>query len=114
MKEGDVLLAALPQVDGIVKLRPVVFLHRMPPFQDFLVCGITTQLQQSAPELDELITPADPDFRPSGLKAASLIRLGYLAVLPGSEFEGRIGSLSPVRLGRLLTRLSDFLRPDSG
>lgn len=55
MKEGDILLATLPQADGTVKLRPVLFLHRMPPFQDFLVCGISTQLQQFVPELNELI-----------------------------------------------------------
>jgi len=111
MKEGDVLLASLVQGDGTVKDRPTLFLSRMPPFQDFLVCGISTQLQQAVPDFDETIAPADPDFRTSGLKAASLIRLGYLAVLPRSEFKGRIGSVSAARRKRLLTNLSDFLRP---
>ncbi len=110
MKEGDVLLTALPQADGSIKNRPVL-LRRMPPFQDFLVCGLSTQLQQAAPELDEIISSTDPDFRASGLKATSLIRLGFLTVLPRSEFKGRIGSISPSRLNRLLTRLSDFVRP---
>ena len=111
MREGDVLLTPLPQGDGTVKDRPALFLMRMPPFQDFLVCGISTQIQQAVPDFDETVVPADSDFRTSGLKAASLIRLGYLAVLPRSEFKGRIGSLSAVRRKRLLTRLSDFLRP---
>ena len=111
MKEGDVLLAALPQWDGSLKERPALFLQRMPPFQDFLICGISTQLQQAMPGFDETIAPADVDFRTSGLKAASLIRLGYLVVLPRSEFKGRIGSVSAARRKRLLTRLSDFLRP---
>ena len=111
MKEGDVLLAPLLQGDGSLKDRPALFLRRMPPFQDFLVCGISTQIQQAVPEFDETIAPADADFRTSGLKAASLIRLGYLAVLPRSEFKGRIGSVSAARRKRLLTRLSDFLRP---
>jgi mRNA interferase MazF len=53
-------------------------------------------------------------FRTSGLKAASLIRLGYLAVLPRSEFKGRIGSVSAARRNRLLTKLSDFLLPPAG
>jgi hypothetical protein len=69
MKEGDVLLTSLPQADGTVKCRPVLFLCRMPPFDDCLVCGITSQLQQVAPEIDEQITPAKPDYRTSGLKA---------------------------------------------
>jgi mRNA interferase MazF len=110
MKEGDVLLAALRQADGAVKDRPVLCLRRMPPFDDLLVCGVSTQLQQAA-ELDELISPGDSDFRTSGLKAASLIRLGYLAVLPRNEFKGRIGSISSTRHSRLLARLADFLRP---
>ena len=111
MKEGDVLLAALLQGDGTFKDRPTLCLKRMPPFQDFLVCGISTQIHQAVPNFDEPITPAESDFRTSGLKAASLIRLGYLAVLPRSEFKGRIGSVSAARRQRLLTRLSDFLRP---
>jgi mRNA interferase MazF len=45
MKEGDVLLATLRQADGALKDRPVVLLRRMPPFQDLLVCGVSTQLQ---------------------------------------------------------------------
>jgi len=112
MKEGDILLTALRQADGTVKDRPVVFLRRMPPFRDLLVCGISTQLQQSAPELDETITPSDPDFRASGLKVPSLIRLGYLAVLPSAQFKGRIGRIASARLKRLLARLSDFLKPE--
>lgn len=113
MREGDVLLASLVQGDGTVKDRPVLFLLRMPPFQDLLVCGVSSQIQQAVPDFDETIVPTDPDFRTSGLKAASLIRLGYLAVLPRSEFKGRIGSISAARRKRLLTTLSDFLRPAS-
>jgi mRNA interferase MazF len=113
MKEGDVLLTSLPQADGTVKDRPVLFLCRMPPFDDFLVCGITSQLQQAAPEIDEQITPGEPDYRTSGRKAAWLILLGFLAVLPRSRFKGRIGSISRDRRLRLLTRLSDFLRSKS-
>lgn len=110
MKECDVLLASLPQGDGTLKDRPVLFLKRMPPFHDFLVCGISTQIQQAVPELDETILPNDADFRTSGLKAPSLIRLGYLAVLPRSDFKGRIGSVSAARRNRLLLKLSEFLR----
>jgi mRNA interferase MazF len=111
MKEGDVLLARLLQGDGNLKNRPVLFLKAVPPFQDFLVCGISTQIQQGVADFDEIIAPSDSDFRTSGLKAVSLIRLGFLAVLPRSEFTGRIGSVSRARRKRLLTKLSDFLRP---
>ncbi|MDQ3713632.1 MAG: hypothetical protein M3388_15615 [Acidobacteriota bacterium] len=42
MKEGDVILVAMPQADGTVKNRPTIVLREMPPFQDILVCGVST------------------------------------------------------------------------
>jgi mRNA interferase MazF len=102
VKEGDIAICPLPQADGQIKNRPVVLLRQMPPFDDFLVCGISTQLQHLVAGFDEVISPVDPDYKGSGLKAASLIRLGYLAVLPAESLLGAIGSLSPVRHDRLL------------
>lgn len=43
MREGDVVIAAVPQFDAQVKKRPVLILREMPPYQDLLVCGITTR-----------------------------------------------------------------------
>lgn len=111
MNEGDVALAPLPQANGAIKNRPVVILRIMPPFGDFLVCGVSTQIHQAAPGFDDTIAPTDADFVASGLKAASLIRLGFLAVLPRAHFWGTIGTLSAERHPRLLSRLSDHLRP---
>ena|SRR5437773_1868206 len=110
MKEGDVVLTPLPQADGIVKNRPAIALCRMPPFGDWLVCGVSTQLRQRVAELDELIDVSDGDFVASGLKAASLIRLGFIAVMPDTKFIGVIGSISNERRLRLLRRLSDYFR----
>jgi mRNA interferase MazF len=112
MKEADVALAPLPQSDGQVKPRPVVVLRQMPPFGDWLVCGVSTQLQQQVPDLDEIIEPAHADFARSGLKAASLIRLGFLTVLPTSQFLGVIGSISRARHHRLLRSLCRHLNPN--
>jgi len=84
----------LPQADGRIKNRPVVVLCAMPPFGDLLVCGVSTQIQYAVPAFDEIIRPGDEDFPPSGLKAASVIRLGFLAVLPRDHFSGKIGSIA--------------------
>ena len=107
MKEGDIVLALLPQTDGRGKYRPAVVLRRMPGFGDLLVCGISTQLRQQVADFDEIIGPSDADFKTSGLKAPSLIRLSFLAVLPASSFLGTIGSISGERHQRLLSRLSE-------
>ncbi len=109
MTEGDVALAPIPQVDGQLKNRPVVLLRRLPPFGDFLVCGVSTQLHQRVPDFDELLAPDDPAFPASGLKTASLIRLGFLVALPADSLLGRIGSLSASRHRRLLANLCRHL-----
>ncbi len=109
MKEGDIILTSMPQVDGKVKNRPAVYLREMPPFRGALVCGVSTQTHQLAPEFDELITSQDNDFSSSGLVSDSLIRLGFLAVLPRRNIIGSIGTISPERHRRLLHRLSEYL-----
>jgi mRNA interferase MazF len=72
MKEGDIVLALLPQKDGRGKYRPAVVLRRMPGFDDLLVCGISTQLRQQVADFDDIIDPSHADFKTSGLKAPSL------------------------------------------
>ena len=109
MKEGEIILTPMPQADGILKNRPALFLREMPPFGDALVCGISTQLHQRVPDFDEVITAADADFLGSGLVADSVIRLGFLAVLPRRAVLGSIGAVSPERHARLLRRLSAYL-----
>ncbi|MBU2600833.1 MAG: hypothetical protein KKA32_01505 [Actinobacteria bacterium] len=59
---------------------------------------------------DDVIEPSHSDFAGSGLKAPSLIRLGFLAVLPSEALLGVIGAISPDRHGRLLQRLGAFLQ----
>ena len=110
--EGDIALASLPQADGLIKPRPTVLLRQMPPFDDWFVCGISTQLQQRVEDFDELIDLSDADFADSGLKAASIIRLGFLSTIPARRFHGVIGSISPERHQRLMERLSDYLEPN--
>ena len=109
MKEGDVVLAVLPQVDQKAKSRPVIVLREMPLRRDVLVCGISSQLQQKIEAFDEVISPADFDFKGSGLLLASLIRLGFLAVLPRRSIAGSIGSISQERHQRLLKALAQYL-----
>ena len=109
MKPGDVLLTIMPQADGSQKARPVLLLCRVPPFDDFLVCGITTQLGNAVPGLDEIVSASDGDFKATRLKATSLIRTVYLALLPAARFNGRIGSVTEARHKRLLAALAAFL-----
>lgn len=109
MNEGDIVLVPLPQVDGQLKVRPGLFLRVLPPFNDLLVCGISTQLHQEAKDFDDIIAADDADFANSGLRAPSLIRLGFLGVATQRSIVGSIGSIDAQRHQKLLKRLATYL-----
>ena len=109
MTEGDVILVPLPQANGQLKVRPGLVLRVLPPFDDLLVCGISTQLHQEAKGFDDIISTSDVDFEKSGLRATSLIRLGFLGVAPVQSIAGSIGSVSSQRHQELLKRLAAYL-----
>jgi len=77
MKEADVVLTPIPQADGVIKNRPAIILREMPPYRDFLVCGVSTQLDREVKGYDEVISDTDKDFQSSGLRTSSLVRLGF-------------------------------------
>lgn len=114
MTEGNVALTPLPQADGRSKPRPAILLRQLPPFSDWLVCGVSTQLHHLVVDFDDVIEPLHSDFGGSGLKATSLIRLSFLAVLPSDALLGVLGSISPERHWRLLQRLASFLQAPTG
>jgi 3-deoxy-manno-octulosonate cytidylyltransferase (CMP-KDO synthetase) len=111
VKPGHVIAAAMPQADGRVKLRPTIVLREIPPFGDLLVCGISAETRHLVVGLDEVIGPADADFAASGLTETSLIRLGCLTTIPRRQFGGYVGRIGMARLNRLLSRLSQVLKP---
>jgi mRNA interferase MazF len=110
---GDIVLIPLPQLaGGSSKLRPALFLASLPgPYQNVLVCGISTPLLHHQVNWDELIQTTDTDFTASGLHRDSVIRLSYLYAADPTEVVGVIGSIDPLRLQQLRQRLSDHLRP---
>jgi mRNA interferase MazF len=113
MKPGDVVLIRLPQTaGGPPKLRPALILAILPgPYQNVLICGISTQLQSLQHDWDELLTTNDADFSASGIHRVSAIRLSYLYAADNSEISGVIGQINSDRLSRLCKRLSNLLAP---
>ena len=110
MTSGDLIVAQVPQSDGQIKDRPVLLLCETPGrYKDWLTCGVSTQLDKEVKSFDEVVAATDPDFAGSGLKKASLIRLGFLAVIPKERISRTIGCISPGRRKRLLQNLADLL-----
>ena len=88
------------------KYRPVILLTKLPgSFNDWLICAITSQLRHEVKEWDERIERADDDFKRSGLKVPSLIRIGKLATVEESVLEGTLGRISAERLARILRKI---------
>ncbi len=110
MKENDVILAPLSQADEELKYRPAIVLRVMPmPYQDLLVCGVSTRLRHYVQGFDDIISPIDTDFISSGLRSESLIRLSFLGVIPRRLVRGTLGNISDERHKRLLRKLIDYL-----
>ncbi len=107
-------MTAVPQANGRVKNRPAILLRAMRPFGDWLVCGVSTKLNQAVSGFDEMISPGDEDFEASGLNSGSLIRLGFLSLVPYTKIAGEIGQVSAERHRRLLKALSDYLTAHEG
>jgi mRNA interferase MazF len=110
MKERDVVLMSIAQADGQKKPRPVLLLREMPKYGDFLVCGISSQLQQHIPNFDELIQLNDTDFPDSGLVKPSVVRLSFLAIVRRADVMGQLGTISRDRYQRLLSNLANYLQ----
>jgi mRNA interferase MazF len=110
---GDMVPVHLPDASGaIFKVRPAVVLASLPgPYQEILICGVTTQLHAVVADWDELIVPGDSDFPSSGLRQMSVVRLGYLGAVRFVRILKRIGRIDSARLARLQTRLADRIRP---
>jgi len=108
---GQVVLFKFPQTNLVPgKLRPAILLSRLPGSRDdWLICMMSTQVHQAVPQFDEVIHANDADFRLSGLRGISLIRLGRLAVVEGRILVGALGQISPTRLQRLKSRLVAWL-----
>jgi mRNA interferase MazF len=114
MSPGDVILARLQQSDGRIKNRPALIVTTMPPYDGFLIAAISSQLRQQVAGFDEVITDSDSDSPDSGLKVASLIRIGMVATIPASAVLGELGSISLDRLRRMRENLANHLTAEAG
>ncbi|WP_420797056.1 type II toxin-antitoxin system PemK/MazF family toxin [Ectothiorhodospira mobilis] len=108
---GQIALMPFPYTDlRHSKKRPVLLLRSLENAKDdWLVCMITSQLHQTEPDLDWVLTSGDREFACSGLKVSSVFRLSRLAVLNGALLLGHIGSVGDDRLYDLRERLSRWI-----
>lgn len=112
MKPGDIVLIRFPQADlKSGKLRPALTIAISPSrHRDLLLALISSRLHQATLGFDEIINTSDSDYITTGLKVASLIRLGRLTSVESSVINARLGNISPERLIRIKNLLINWLR----
>lgn len=109
-RAGQIVLTPFPYTDlSGSKLRPVLMLRKASRFDDWLVCMVSSKLDQADAGFDEVLAPGDADFAVSGLKVPSALRLSRLAVLDASLLVGSIGSIGDERLARIRQRLAEWI-----
>ena len=110
-KAGQVVVFRFPQTDlEEDKIRPAFLLGRLPgEHDDWLICMISSQTRQYISGFDEIIEDSSEDFKQSGLKVTSVVRVGRLAVVSAEMLLGAIGEISGDRLNRVKKNLSNWL-----
>lgn len=106
--EGKIVLVVFPQ-DSSQKRRPALVLREFPKYGDLLICAISTQTGQYISGFDLLLNSTHPDFPNSGLKAASVCRLGVLSMVPINSIAGTIGQIQSQTHTNLLKNLAGYL-----
>jgi mRNA interferase MazF len=110
IQEGQIVLFRFPHTDQIPgKLRPALVLRKLPgPYDDWLICMISSQLEQQIQNFDIILTEKDLDFEQSGLKTSSVIRISRLAVVNRNILLGSIGALGSEHLNGIPSK-ADYL-----
>ncbi len=81
-RAGQIVLTPFPYCDlKGAKLRPVLMLRQASRFDDWLVCMVSSQVQQAETGLDEILNQSDTDFANSGLKVPSVLMTHFENVL---------------------------------
>ncbi|MFH1096391.1 MAG: type II toxin-antitoxin system PemK/MazF family toxin [Candidatus Desantisbacteria bacterium] len=112
IREGQIVLFRFLQTDqSFGKIRPSLVIRKLPgTYDDWLICMISSQISQLIAEFDEILSEKDADFKYSGLKESSIIRISRLAVVNKSILLGAIGEINATHLVRIKHKLSDWIK----
>ena len=108
---GQIVLFRFPQTEfESGKLRPALVIGKLPGrFGDWLISMVSSRIHLQVAEFDDVVREGDADYSASGLKVASLVRVGRLAVVEEHMFLGAVGQIAPDRLQRIKSRLAEWL-----
>lgn len=107
MRRGAIVLTKFPFTDlTAIKRRPAVVVSRMESQnEDVIVAFISSVIPETSCETDFIFDINHKDFKKSGLKTTSVIKLDKLATLNKSIFTGELGFVSNETLLELNIKL---------
>jgi len=110
-RAGQVVVIKFPQTDFQGnKLRPSLLIAPLHgKYGDWLVCMISTQINQAIDNFDEIVYEDSIDFVCSGLKKASVIRISRLSIVTEDILFGTTGEISNERLHRIKQKLAKWI-----
>ena len=95
LTRGDLVLVQFPFTDlSAQKLRPALIVGRMTG-DDVIVAFISSRISNAHPKAEHVLAPGDTEFRATGLKGPSQIRLNKLATLHRALVRRRLGQIGP-------------------
>jgi mRNA interferase MazF len=95
LARGDLVLVRFPFTDLTAhKLRPALIVGRVSG-DDLILAFISSRVSSTDPQAEHVLAPEHPEFRSTGLKGLSLVRLNNLASLHRGLVRRRLGRIGP-------------------
>lgn len=111
MQAGEIILVRMNYSDlSKSKLRPVLIVSKAPNnYNDWLICAISSKTNKLS-EKDISIGIDDIDFKSSGLKQNSVIKVSKIAIITEDLALGRLGTISDDRLLKVKSSISNWIK----
>ncbi|MGL6284626.1 MAG: type II toxin-antitoxin system PemK/MazF family toxin [Microcoleaceae cyanobacterium] len=94
MNKGDIVLVPFPFTDLTqTKLRPAIIIWADSQGNDVTLCFISSQEVENLSEGEFAIYPSDPEFKSTGLKVASKVRVTKVLTIERKLITRRLGKL---------------------
>ncbi|OIO30114.1 PemK family protein [Candidatus Nomurabacteria bacterium CG_4_10_14_0_2_um_filter_30_12] len=108
-KFGDIVLTPFPFTDlSGNKVRPALILGIQNKGGDITVCFISSSFKNGVDKFDVLIDEKEKEFKKTGLKLKSIIKITKIATLDKVVVLGKIGELSTKNIQKVKKVLKTY------
>ena len=113
MKRGDIVLIKFPFTDlTSTKVRPALIISNKnynTTQNDVILILITSNVSRISPD-DYFLDPNNPEFSKTGLKQASVFRVGKIQTLSKKLLNSKLGTIGTNTLKEIENRLRNLLQ----